>query len=108
MRSPRYSRIRVPLGMCASANTPRPCTGEFRTSTRVEVTIGGPPLVGCDWSKLCFPALLFILPFFSYCNGRLDRRVMLVVHDLEVFESVIKNAGGASYEIQPGQCKRHT
>ncbi len=32
----------------------RPCNGELRTSMSVEFTIGGPPRVGCDWSKATF------------------------------------------------------
>ena len=42
----------------ATANTPRPCTSELRTSTSGEVGMGGPPRLGCDWSKR--PSLFFL------------------------------------------------
>jgi hypothetical protein len=41
--------IRAPFLIGATANTPRPCTGELRTSTSGDVTMGGPPLLGCAW-----------------------------------------------------------
>src|SRR5215831_586140 len=97
--------MRVPLAMGDRANTPRPCTGESRTSTSVEVTMGGPPLVGWDWSNAFFFALLMIP--LSDSNGRLDRRMMLVIHDLKVFELIVENAGWPARDVQLRQCQRH-
>src|SRR5689334_14032735 len=98
--------MRVPFLIGCTANTPRPCTGELRTSTRSEVTIGGPPLVGCGWEDM---SMDFLAGMGALLDGhrRLDRRMMLVVHDLEVFEGVVKDAGRAAQKIQLRQCQRH-
>src|SRR6185295_4799206 len=104
-RSPRYSIIRVPLLIAATANTPLPCTGELRTSMSGEVAMGGPPRVGWDWSNSVFFVLL-IRPV-SNSHRRLDCRVMLVIHDLKVFEVVVENRRRPAREIQLRQCERH-
>src|SRR5215831_4106416 len=101
--------MRVPLPIAVRANTPRPWTGESRTSMSVDVTTGGPPRVGWDWSNsLTFGAsfFLFIRPI-SNCNGRLDRRMVLVVHDLKVFEVVVENSRRPALQVELGQCQRH-
>src|SRR4029077_18248241 len=44
----------------------------------------------------------------SYGHGRLDGRVMLVVHDLKVFIVVIKNCGWPTRQVELRQCQRHS
>src|ERR1044071_12711 len=98
--------MRVPLGIGATANTPRPWTGELRTSMSGEVTMGGPPFVGCG----CVDMSIFFLRGMGPLdgNGRLDRRVVLVVHELKIIERVVENAGRPAYEIELRQRERQT
>src|SRR5688572_27751744 len=97
--------MRVPLLMSATAKTPRPCTGELRTSISAEVTMGGPPFVGCVWSNVAFGPFVFtlLMDSGSYGNGRLDRGMVLIVHDLEIFEVVLEKARRPAQQVQPGQ-----
>src|SRR5688572_21910560 len=115
MRSPRYSMMRAPLAMGAAANTPRPCTGELRTSMSAELVIGGPPLVGWDWSNagffalgffaLAFVFLVFFICPFLYGDGRLDCGMVLVIHQLKVFELVIEYRGWPARQSELRQCQ---
>ncbi len=63
--------IRVPFLMCPQANTPRPCTGELRTSTSGEVTIGGPPRFGCGWLDM---SIFFVLRFMIFLGREFAKR----------------------------------
>src|SRR6185295_5339800 len=97
--------MRVPLDIGATAKTPRPCTGELRTSMSAEVTMGGPPFVGCG----CVDMSIFFLRGMgpSDGNGRLDRRVVLVVHELKIIERVVENAGRTAHEVELRQRERY-
>src|ERR1041384_2600246 len=110
MRSPRYSMIRAFFAMCFTAKTPRPCTGELRTSTRSEVAMAGPPFVGCGWldMSIFFVWVLRAIVLFLNSHRRLDGRMVLIVHDLKVFEGVIENAGRPAVQHEFGAGQRHT
>src|SRR4029077_2606039 len=86
-RSPRYSMTRVPLGMRCTANTPLPCRAESRTSMRRGNASGLATL---------------------HRHRRLDGRVMLVIHELEVLVLVFKNARWPAPDRQCWQRQRRT
>src|SRR5579871_6212838 len=91
MRSPRYSTSRVPAGMRRVAKTPAPWMAESRTR------YGGRPrnrLIGCSGARR------------SDRHRRADRRVRLVVEDLDVLEAVVEQRRRQACKREPRQRPR--
>src|SRR5690348_4014473 len=80
-----YSMIRVPLAMRRVAKTPRPCTLERRTSINSEAFTSGSTLGTAATSDR---------------HRRLDRRMMLVIHEFKVLILVGENIGGPPAQPQ--------
>src|SRR5215468_3794978 len=83
--------MRVPFGMRLIANTPRPWTLERRTSISSEVARSG-----SIWGTAAT----------SDRHRRLDRRMMLVIHEFKILVVIVENTGGPPAQAQLGQRQR--
>ena len=81
--------MRVPLGMSRRAKQPLPCTFERRTMIHL--------FAGARAFALVF---FFAVAMIRLPPWRLDGRVMLVIHELEILRLILEKAGRPTRDLQ--------